>query len=96
MADESSGGGVVYCEVCTMPLEYCEFDPRVERCKEWMKEAHPVAFNQLFVEGVAEGASGAAAAGDASSAKPVKAGANGAARDVGARRPTAVRLPHPR
>lgn len=75
-----------------MPLEYCEFDPRVERCKEWMKEAHPVAFNRLFVEGVAEGAGDAASASAAASAKPVKAGANGAARGVAARRLTTLCL----
>jgi len=29
---------VVYCGVCTLPIEYCEFTSTYEKCKKWQQE----------------------------------------------------------
>lgn len=38
---------VIYCGVCTMPLEYCEYYPMYERCKEWLHDNLPDQFEKL-------------------------------------------------
>ncbi|XP_031555833.1 density-regulated protein homolog [Actinia tenebrosa] len=45
---------VLYCGVCTMPIEYCEFSPESEKCKEWLMSNHPEVFDDLnkAVDGV--------------------------------------------
>ncbi|RPB17736.1 density-regulated protein DRP1 [Morchella conica CCBAS932] len=32
---------VLYCGVCTLPPEYCEFGSSAKKCKEWLEENHP-------------------------------------------------------
>jgi len=32
---------VLYCGVCGLPSEYCEFGPTFEKCKPWMQENCP-------------------------------------------------------
>lgn len=39
---------VVYCGVCSLPPEYCEFTGKLKRCKVWLKENHADLFNQLY------------------------------------------------
>ncbi|XP_001633380.2 density-regulated protein homolog [Nematostella vectensis] len=38
---------VHYCGVCTLPLEYCEFSPESEKCKEWLKENLPDVYDEM-------------------------------------------------
>ncbi|KAI9268955.1 translation initiation factor SUI1 [Phascolomyces articulosus] len=47
---------VLYCGVCTMPPEYCEFSGTQNKCKEWLQNNHEDVYNQLYgdVEGVTE------------------------------------------
>lgn len=39
---------VLYCQVCTFPLEYCEFGSSLTRCKEWLKESHPALYDKYY------------------------------------------------
>ncbi|RKP22336.1 translation initiation factor SUI1 [Syncephalis pseudoplumigaleata] len=39
---------VVYCEVCTLPPEYCEFGSSLAKCQQWLKEHHEDLFEQLY------------------------------------------------
>ncbi|GAV08993.1 hypothetical protein RvY_18603-1 [Ramazzottius varieornatus] len=32
---------VVYCGVCSLPTELCEFSPEPEKCKEWLRQNLP-------------------------------------------------------
>ncbi|KAF4576439.1 Translation machinery-associated protein 22 [Pleurotus pulmonarius] len=41
---------VLYCGVCTYPIEYCEFGSSLTKCKEWLKEAHPEQFDKYYSE----------------------------------------------
>ncbi|PYH44787.1 putative RNA binding protein Tma22 [Aspergillus saccharolyticus JOP 1030-1] len=41
---------VLYCEVCTLPAEYCEFGGTAKKCEEWLKDTHPDAYQQLYSE----------------------------------------------
>ncbi|ORX54727.1 eIF1-like protein [Piromyces finnis] len=36
---------IIYCGVCHLPVEYCEFSPSKEKCKVWLKENHPELVN---------------------------------------------------
>lgn len=31
----------LYCQVCSLPIEYCEYMPSYEKCLAWLKETHP-------------------------------------------------------
>ncbi|CAA7258480.1 unnamed protein product [Cyclocybe aegerita] len=41
---------VLYCQVCSFPLEYCEFGSSLTRCKEWLKEEHPDLYDKFYSE----------------------------------------------
>ncbi|KAF9011177.1 translation initiation factor SUI1 [Cyathus striatus] len=41
---------VVYCSVCTFPLEYCEFGSSFTKCKEWLKDEHPDLYDKYYSE----------------------------------------------
>ncbi|KZT70253.1 density-regulated protein DRP1 [Daedalea quercina L-15889] len=41
---------VLYCGVCTFPVEYCEFGSHLTRCKEWLHETHPDLFDKYYSE----------------------------------------------
>jgi len=46
---------VLYCGVCGLPPEYCEFGPDFERCKPWLIENCPEVYPELIKkEGGAE------------------------------------------
>lgn len=38
---------VQYCGECSLPIEYCEFYPNFEKCKQWLERNLPELFNQL-------------------------------------------------
>ncbi|KAF1995881.1 density-regulated protein DRP1 [Amniculicola lignicola CBS 123094] len=53
MAEASSSSSgyprqVVYCGVCTLPPEYCEFGGTVKKCEEWLEENHPQMHAKLY------------------------------------------------
>ncbi|KAF8956691.1 translation initiation factor SUI1 [Flammula alnicola] len=41
---------VVYCAVCSFPLEYCEFGSSLTRCKEWLKEESQELYDKYYSE----------------------------------------------
>ncbi|KAF2201444.1 density-regulated protein DRP1 [Delitschia confertaspora ATCC 74209] len=45
---ESHAKHVVYCGVCTLPPEYCEFGGTVKKCEEWLKQNHPDMHEKLW------------------------------------------------
>ncbi|GAQ47160.1 translation machinery-associated protein 22 [Aspergillus tubingensis] len=47
---ESQAKHVVYCGVCTLPPEYCEFGGTAKKCEDWLKEAHPDMYQALYSE----------------------------------------------
>lgn len=42
---------VLYCKVCTLPVEYCEFGSSISKCKAWLEEEDPEEFNRLYSAG---------------------------------------------
>ncbi|CAI5509767.1 unnamed protein product [Closterium sp. Naga37s-1] len=68
---------VVYCGVCGLPPEFCEFGPDFNKCKPWLLEHTPELYPDLAAEklkelSTAEGGAGEAGAGAAApaAAKP--------------------------
>ncbi|KAH1739072.1 Translation machinery-associated protein 22 [Aspergillus fumigatus] len=41
---------VVYCGVCTLPPEYCEFGGTAKKCEEWLKDNHAELYQRLYSE----------------------------------------------
>ncbi|KAI4183399.1 MAG: hypothetical protein LQ346_006342 [Caloplaca aetnensis] len=41
---------VIYCGVCTLPPEYCEFGGTAKKCKEWLEKTHPDMHEKLYSE----------------------------------------------
>ena len=41
---------VIYCPICTFPLEYCEFSERFNECKKWLAVNHPEVYPELEEE----------------------------------------------
>jgi hypothetical protein len=41
MIDAANAVNVLYCGICSMPPEFCEFGRTVEQCREWLRENCP-------------------------------------------------------
>lgn len=41
---------VLYCDVCSLPAEYCEFGPDFEKCKPWLIKNAPELYPDLVKE----------------------------------------------
>ncbi|KDQ63928.1 hypothetical protein JAAARDRAFT_27595 [Jaapia argillacea MUCL 33604] len=41
---------VLYCAVCTFPVEFCEFGSSITRCREWLKAEHEELFDKYYSE----------------------------------------------
>ncbi|KAJ5880530.1 Translation machinery-associated protein 22 [Penicillium subrubescens] len=41
---------IVYCGVCTLPPEYCEFGGTAKKCEEWLKDHHDDLWSQLYAD----------------------------------------------
>jgi len=39
---------VLYCGVCSFPVEYCEFGNHVTRCKDWLEEKYPEIYPKYY------------------------------------------------
>ncbi|KAI9308187.1 translation initiation factor SUI1 [Cunninghamella echinulata] len=47
---------LLYCKICTMPPEYCEFSGTQEKCKEWLQDHHEDLYRKLYnIQDVTEG-----------------------------------------
>lgn len=40
---------VLYCGVCSLPVEYCEYMPDVAKCRQWLEKNFPNEFAKLTV-----------------------------------------------
>ncbi|KAJ9196123.1 hypothetical protein DTO166G4_5150 [Paecilomyces variotii] len=47
---ESHARRIVYCGVCSLPPEYCEFGGTAKKCEEWLKSSHPDLHDKLYSE----------------------------------------------
>ncbi|KAJ1732333.1 Translation machinery-associated protein 22 [Coemansia biformis] len=45
---ESAAKTVLYCGVCSLPSEYCEFSATRKKCEEWLKATHPREHERLY------------------------------------------------
>eukprot|EP00270_Netrium_digitus_P017472 TRINITY_DN640_c0_g1_i1.p1 TRINITY_DN640_c0_g1~~TRINITY_DN640_c0_g1_i1.p1 ORF type:complete len:199 (+),score=63.46 TRINITY_DN640_c0_g1_i1:153-749(+) len=48
MAEKLQPRTVLYCAVCSMPPEYCEFSPDFEKCKPWLIANSPETYPELL------------------------------------------------
>jgi density-regulated protein len=47
---------VLYCGVCGLPAEYCEFGPDFERCKPWLRAHAPGVYPDELIASSSSGA----------------------------------------
>ncbi|PIA64310.1 hypothetical protein AQUCO_00100057v1 [Aquilegia coerulea] len=48
MAEKPQPVQVLYCQVCSLPAEYCEFGPDFEKCKPWLIQNAPDIYPDLL------------------------------------------------
>ncbi|CCC06248.1 hypothetical protein SMACR_00465 [Sordaria macrospora] len=51
---ELSGRHVVYCGVCTLPPEYCEYGGTVKKCQQWLEKNQPAMYSRIWSPEVLE------------------------------------------
>ncbi|KAE9448781.1 hypothetical protein C3L33_19321, partial [Rhododendron williamsianum] len=56
MAEKPQPAQVLYCGVCGLPAEYCEFGPDFEKCKPWLIHNAPDVYPDLLKEANAKDA----------------------------------------
>ncbi|KAL2454632.1 Translation initiation factor SUI1 family protein [Abeliophyllum distichum] len=56
MAEKPQPVRVLYCGVCGLPAEYCEFGPDFEKCKPWLIQNAPDLYPDLLKEAGAKDA----------------------------------------
>ncbi|XP_055389712.1 density-regulated protein homolog [Condylostylus longicornis] len=49
---------VQYCGNCSMPIEYCEYYPDYEKCKQWLEKNLPSEFEKVKIDDGADGGGG--------------------------------------
>ncbi|KDO80119.1 hypothetical protein CISIN_1g028409mg [Citrus sinensis] len=50
MAEKPQPVRVLYCSICSLPAEYCEFGPDFEKCKPWLIKNAPELYPDLLKE----------------------------------------------
>ncbi|RCI15361.1 hypothetical protein L249_6507 [Ophiocordyceps polyrhachis-furcata BCC 54312] len=45
---EPQGRHIVYCGVCTLPPEYCEYGGTVKKCQEWLQSNKPDMYSRIW------------------------------------------------
>lgn len=50
MAEKPQPVRVLYCPICSLPAEYCEFGPDFEKCKPWLIKDAPELYPDLVRE----------------------------------------------
>lgn len=48
MAEKPQPVRVLYCQVCSLPAEYCEFGSDFEKCKPWLIQNAPDLYPDLL------------------------------------------------
>ncbi|KAK9947967.1 hypothetical protein M0R45_003560 [Rubus argutus] len=54
MAGKPQPVRVLYCAVCSLPAEYCEFGPDFEKCKPWLIQNAPELYPDLVKDATAK------------------------------------------
>ncbi|WCJ42690.1 Translation machinery-associated protein 22 [Euphorbia peplus] len=54
MAEKPQPVRVLYCGVCSLPAEYCEFGPDFAKCKPWLVENAPDLYPDLIKDADAQ------------------------------------------
>ncbi|KAL3417625.1 translation machinery-associated protein 22 [Phlyctema vagabunda] len=49
-SNEPQSRQVVYCGVCSLPPEYCEFGGTVKKCQEWLEKNHEDMYERIWSE----------------------------------------------
>ena len=39
---------IIFCEVCDAPIEYCDYSPSPQECKDWLAANHPDEYKKLY------------------------------------------------
>lgn len=52
MAEKPQPVKVLYCGVCSLPAEYCEFGPDFEKCKPWLIQNATGLYPDLLKGGI--------------------------------------------
>ncbi|OQV16061.1 putative Density-regulated protein [Hypsibius exemplaris] len=55
---------VLYCGVCSLPTEYCDYSPEPEKCKEWLRQSLPDQFKAVSAGGADDAAAASAKDGE--------------------------------
>ncbi|GMM30523.1 Tma22 protein [Martiniozyma asiatica (nom. inval.)] len=42
---------VLYCDICTLPIEFCSFTKTLPKCKKWLQSTHPAIYDSLYESG---------------------------------------------
>ncbi|PMD49744.1 translation machinery-associated protein 22 [Hyaloscypha bicolor E] len=50
LPSEPQSRHVVYCGVCSLPPEYCEFGGTVKKCQDWLQKNHADMYDRLWSE----------------------------------------------
>ncbi|TLS26377.1 hypothetical protein PpBr36_05343, partial [Pyricularia pennisetigena] len=45
---EPQGREVVYCGVCSLPPEYCEYGGTVKKCQDWLQKNNPEMYDRIW------------------------------------------------
>ncbi|KAL2118950.1 hypothetical protein VTJ04DRAFT_5909 [Mycothermus thermophilus] len=53
------GRQVVYCGVCSLPPEYCEYGGTVKKCQDWVEKNHPDLYARIWSPEALEAAAAA-------------------------------------
>jgi len=53
---EPQGRSIVYCGVCTLPPEYCEYGGTIKKCQEWLEANHPDMYSRIWSQEALEAA----------------------------------------
>ncbi|KAJ9623602.1 Translation machinery-associated protein 22 [Taxawa tesnikishii (nom. ined.)] len=48
---------VVYCGICSLPVEYCEFGGTTKKCEEWLQKNNPSLHQKLYSDDITTGLS---------------------------------------
>ncbi|XP_046840559.1 density-regulated protein homolog [Xenia sp. Carnegie-2017] len=43
---------IIYCGVCSLPNEYCEYNPSYDQCIEWWKGNYPDEYEEMIAQGL--------------------------------------------
>merc|ERR1712000_320867 len=58
-ASEPQGRNVIYCGVCTLPPEYCEYGGTTKKCQEWLEANHPKMYSRIWSDEALEASTAA-------------------------------------